>query len=197
MYDKLWSAPLTTEVAQAVADHLRAGSSVHEVGAGTGLVSQHIQHVAGRFSASEPHPAMARTLRRRVGDQRVVNSAIDALSIEPVDHLVASNVLHLTDCPSDNLDRLAQFCTPQGSIIIVAPFRSPGVLAVTRAHRLAGADLWFRIRFVMFHLALTPLIVLDSRSEVLLDLGEPHEVIRSVSAIYVLKTDMPRECCAL
>ena len=191
VYDLLWDAPLTSAVARQVALQITPGSSLLEVGAGTGLCSRELLAIAGSLEAAEPDERMALRFSDRVPGVAPLPMSIEEIGESQYDHVVAVNVVHLTNDPATAVTHLRAACRPDGTVVVATPHASPGLVRVAIAHRRAGAGMWFCARFVGIHVALAPFIMLAARHRPTVALGEPVDVVYGVTAIHAIHAIHP------
>lgn len=187
----LWDGPLTSAVARQVALQITPGSSLLEVGAGTGLCSRELLAIAGSFEATEPNATMARRFSDRLPDVALLPISIEEIGESQYHHVVAVNVVHLTNDPAAAVAHLRAACRPDGTLVVATPHASPGVVRAVLAHRRAGAGMWFCARFVGIHVALAPFIMLAARPRLAVALGEPVDVVHGVTAIHIIHRGDP------
>lgn len=193
IYDLLWDNELTAMTAQAVIAELgeRQGP-VCEVGAGTGLITRHLEMAGLSVESSEPNASMATRFARRLPDTEFERLTIDevAESRGSSGDVVAVNVLHLTSDPAKALSNLLRVAGPDGRAIVVTPRPETTVLRVAKAQRICGVSRWRAIRFWLLHLLLAPLTLLSDASprKGLLRALNPDDakISRSISGVSLL-----------
>lgn len=122
--------------------------AIAEIGAGTGLATQHLLPMAtDRYAAIEPDPALSAYLRDAFPDDRVavVNADFVAAPVDgPFDLIAAASVFHWLD-PDAALGRIGALLRPGGSVAIWwNAYRNPGIgdaFADATMPLLAGLDL--------------------------------------------------------
>lgn len=167
IYDLLWDIELTAMTAQAVIAELgETQGPVCEVGAGTGLITRHLEMAGLSVESSEPNSSMATRFARRLPDAEIEPLTIDevAESRGSTGDVVAVNVLHLTSDPAKALSNLLRVAGPDGRVIVVTPKPETTVLRVAKAQRICGVSRWRAIRFWLLHLLLAPLTLLSGAS---------------------------------
>lgn len=157
VYDQLWDNALMAAVGARVARLLPAGSSVLEVGAGTGIVAAQLEARGHSVAVCEPTPAMAARCARRLPGTALTDTRCEDLAEASADHVVAVNVVHILDDPAGGVEWLRRVCRPGGVVVLVTPDPGNGLLAVARAQYRAGVSGWRAARFVGWHLVLGPL----------------------------------------
>jgi len=99
---------------------LSAGSTVVEVGAGTGIATGPLVDRGFDVTAVEPAPAMAAIGRDRTGDRArwVIAPFEDAPLTGPIDLVLSSNAWHWIE-PTAGVEQVARLLRPGGSIALV------------------------------------------------------------------------------
>lgn len=166
LYDPIWDTALTAAVAEAIGDAVGGAATVLEVGAGTGLITQHLT-ATHDVVAIEPAPTMVRRLRRRCREVTVVEGTVDALpGLGAHDAVVACNVLHMTNDPEAARDQLIAAVADEGRVVIATPAEGVDMKRLDQAMAEAGVGRAKRLRFRLLHLALAPLTLALGASQV-------------------------------
>ena len=166
-YDALWDNGCTAAAAAAVIAELDPSLPVEEVGAGTGLVTQHLVAAGLHVTASEPDPWMRRRFRSRLASTPLGNGGIEDLRDErsgPAS-VIAVNVVHLTQDPVAAIAELRRRATARGRVVVVTPCPSATLLSVGRAQRRIGVTRLHVMRFIALHVVLAPLTILAQGSK--------------------------------
>jgi SAM-dependent methyltransferase len=194
MYDRLWDTGLTAEAARAVTGQVPVDMPVEEVGAGTGLVTQHLVDAGLAVTVSEPNSRMRKRLTARLPCTPLRSAPLDDLPppSETPQSIVAANVVHLTSDPTKAVDALRRRAGVGGRAVIVTPAANVTLVRVARAHRACGESRRSVLRFILLHGILSPLTTLAgaavsrrSLASVKDDEAIRSECVRGVSQVIV------------
>jgi hypothetical protein len=158
-YDQIWDTPLTDGVAQWVIDQIPSGASVTECGAGTGLITGKLIAAGISVTASEPERAMRSRFEAALPGVPIHDLRCEDLSPGEDRIVVAVNVLHMTQDPTEALATLRTAAGQSGRVIVTVPAPNASVPEVARAMRRAGSARWEVLRFIWLHALLAPLTV--------------------------------------
>ncbi len=152
VYDLCWDTDVTNALALAVVELCDPTRPVIEVGAGTGLISIHLAEHRNLLRVHEPSAAMRRRLQARLPNVEVDAAGIyDLIPSTTGVTLVACNVLHLMDDPSDALRWLRQAAGRGGSVVVATPNVSSTVGHVASSLRRSGVSRPRVALFVVSH----------------------------------------------
>lgn len=152
IYDRLWDNRLTAATAHLVLDAVQCtgATSVLEVGAGTGLISQALVSAGLEVLAYEPSGPMRDAFMSRLPETRCRSQALGDIHADGTKRtVVASNVLHLLDDPAAGLQRLIDLAGPNGTIVAVTPDPSGSLRSAVHDLRGAGESPLFIGRFLL------------------------------------------------
>lgn len=109
------------DVAAGIGASLPPDSTVLEIAAGTGLVTEHVAPRATRYVATDREPAMLELLRERVPSVEASIADATELPFEAAsfDVVVVANLLHLLPAPDEALSEVARVLRPDG--VLFAP----------------------------------------------------------------------------
>jgi SAM-dependent methyltransferase len=138
VYDTIWDAPLTREVADAVAGVLPTGVDVVDVGCGTGLISGMLTARGHRVTGVDVSVPML--TRAREQGRLAVTVVADAAAIDlPAgDAVVAVNVLHVHPDPDAVLAEIVELLRPGGVAVLVWPTDRVSIGRLFRVERRLG-----------------------------------------------------------
>jgi SAM-dependent methyltransferase len=107
---------------------LSSGSTVLELGAGTGKLSRHLAPRTGRYVALEPVPAMREQFRRALPEVPLVAgiSEMLPLSASSVDAVVAAQAFHWFDIPRA-MSEMRRVLRPEGGVGLLWNVRDESV----------------------------------------------------------------------
>lgn len=140
IYDAAWDSPLTREVVAAAVLGISPGTSVIDIGCGTGLSSRALVERGVTVTGVDGVKAMvSRAMRtHRVSGARVADAASTGLPSGSAGAVLSINVLHVHPQPRAVLAEMVRLVSPQGALVIVFPTDGADASRVFAADRATG-----------------------------------------------------------
>lgn len=154
LYDTIWDSPVSTVLAERIAEQVGNASSVVSIGCGTGLCVQRLDpHAVVGVDISRSMLGRARS-NRRIGRGVVADAESTSLPSGCADAVIVANVLHLHPDPVRVLAEGLRLLRPGGRLVLSWPTDTADVNTVAETQRALG---WGTPRTVLA-LTLTTLV---------------------------------------
>jgi len=138
-YDFIWCSPLSSALADEIAQRTGDAQAIVDLGCGTGLATHTCTgHVIGVDSS----PAMLQRAKQRVSETLLAQADNTGLNTDSADVVVVANVLHLCESPADVLLEALRIVRPGGQIVVTWPASDATIASVAHVQRSLGWRSW-------------------------------------------------------